>query len=269
MRPGDAEDTEGLAIRVVDAVETVEELYSQAPQEGASRVQSIKGDKGFHDMVELGEIRERTGVGTIMGDAHAARRNKDKLQPEARKVLLATARSLASKSGKALLKARGEHIERGFAHTLDSGGLRRTTLRGLENINKCYRCAILAFNLSLLMRKLTGVGTPRQAAAAGRAVFGPILAVLEVLGRILAGGKAKSPHPRKMRRSRPTHGADFMLVSFWVVFRISPCFSTDSLVDKATASRYGVIRSQHRRTGLRGTVSGRFKLQAILNHREP
>ncbi|MBP7948265.1 MAG: hypothetical protein KA004_01325 [Verrucomicrobiales bacterium] len=48
----------------------------------------------------------------------------------------------------------------------------------MENINKRYLCGILAFNLSLLMRKLIGVGTTWQIAAAGRAVFGQILAVL-------------------------------------------------------------------------------------------
>jgi transposase len=62
-------------------------------------------------------------------------------------------------------KKRGMHIERGFAHVLDCGALRRTALRGLANINKRYLCGILTFNLSLIMRKLTGVGTPRQAAA--------------------------------------------------------------------------------------------------------
>ena len=44
------------------------------------------------------------------------------------------------------------------------------SLRGWANVNKRYLCGILAFNLSLIMRKLTGVGTPRQAAAA-RAAF--------------------------------------------------------------------------------------------------
>ena len=45
-------------------------------------------------------------------------------------------------------------------------GLRRTTRRGLGNNNKRFRCGVSAFNISLIMRKLTGVGTPRQAAAA-------------------------------------------------------------------------------------------------------
>lgn len=70
------------------------------------------------------------------------------------------------------------HIERGFAHVLDCGGLRRTTLRGQANINKRYLCGILAFNLSLIMRKLTGVGTPRQAAARFWACFKALVDLL-------------------------------------------------------------------------------------------
>ncbi|MES2470107.1 MAG: hypothetical protein V4675_22635 [Verrucomicrobiota bacterium] len=71
---------------------------------------------------------------------------------------------MKSKSGQALLKRGGGQIERGFPHVLDCGGVRRTTLRGRIDNNKRCLCGILAFNLSLIMRKLTGVGTPRQAA---------------------------------------------------------------------------------------------------------
>ncbi|RYG59053.1 hypothetical protein EON80_26175, partial [bacterium] len=95
----------------------------------------------------------------------AASRKPANLGPEARQAVRRAARAVKSKSGKALLKKRGMHIERGFAHVLDCGGLRRTALRGLANINKRYLCGVLTFNLSLIMRKLTGVGTPRQAAA--------------------------------------------------------------------------------------------------------
>jgi transposase len=101
-----------------------------------------------------------TGARTIIGDAHAARRHLEKLEPEERAAVRKAARAVKSKSGKTLLRARGEHIERGFAHILDAGGLRRTQLRGRENINNRYLCGIIAFNFSLLMRKLLGVGTP-------------------------------------------------------------------------------------------------------------
>ena len=170
VRPGDAGDTKDLSGRILDAVALVDEIYGADPQDGTSRVKDITGDKGFHSPVELGIIQEATGARTIIGDPNAERRQPANLEPEARRAVAKAARAVKSKSGKALLKKRGEHIERGFAHVLDCGDLRRTTLRGRINNNKRYLCGILAFNLSLIMRKLTGKGTPRQAAAA-RAAF--------------------------------------------------------------------------------------------------
>ena len=180
VRFGDAGDAVDLSTRLIEAVELVEEIYGQDPQDGTSRVADITGDKGFHNPVELGIIQEETGARTIIGDANAARRQPDNLEPEARQAVDKAARAVKSKSGKKQLKKRGEHIERGFAHVLDCGGLRRTTLKGLANISKRYLCGILAFNLSLIMRKLTGVGTPRQAAAAR----GLLLACYEGLLRL-------------------------------------------------------------------------------------
>ena len=67
------------------------------------------------------------------------------------------------------------HIERSFAHILDAGGMRRTTLRGWENLNKRFKLAAAIYNLSQLMRQLIGFGTPKQLMAAlargGRSLF--------------------------------------------------------------------------------------------------
>lgn len=71
-------------------------------------------------------------------------------------------RAVKSKSGKALLRKRGEHLERSFAHVLDQGGMRRATLRGTVNLTKRHLAAVLAYDLSFLMRHLTGHGTPKQ-----------------------------------------------------------------------------------------------------------
>jgi len=49
--------------------------------------------------------------------------------------------------------------------------MRRTTLRGWENLNKRYKLAAAFYNLSQLMRKLFGFGTPKQLAALGRLFF--------------------------------------------------------------------------------------------------
>ena len=47
--------------------------------------------------------------------------------------------------------------------------MRRVYLRGRENIAKRYLIHTAAFNLGLIMRKLTGFGTPRGWADARRA----------------------------------------------------------------------------------------------------
>ena len=64
--------------------------------------------------------------------------------------------------GKSLLRRRGELVERSFAHCYETGGLRRCHLRGRENILKRQLAHVSAFNLSLVMRKLLGAGTPRE-----------------------------------------------------------------------------------------------------------
>jgi transposase len=64
--------------------------------------------------------------------------------------------------GKSLLRQRGELVERSFAHCYETGGLRRCHLRGRENIQKRQLIHVGAFNLSLILRKLLGAGTPRE-----------------------------------------------------------------------------------------------------------
>lgn len=59
------------------------------------------------------------------------------------------------------MRRRGELVERPFAHVYDTGGMRRTHLRGHENIYKRLIVHASGFNLGLLMRTLVGVGKPR------------------------------------------------------------------------------------------------------------
>jgi hypothetical protein len=55
-----------------------------------------------------------------------------------------------------------ELIERSFAHCYDTGAMRRTHLRGHQNILKRQLIHVGAFNLSLIFRYLIGAGTPRE-----------------------------------------------------------------------------------------------------------
>jgi hypothetical protein len=60
------------------------------------------------------------------------------------------------------LRKRGELVERSFAHCYETGGMRRCTLRGNQNILKRLLIHVGAFNLSLILRKTLGAGTPRE-----------------------------------------------------------------------------------------------------------
>ena len=57
---------------------------------------------------------------------------------------------------------RAEVVERGFALILGRGGMRRAWLRGRENLHKRYLIHVAGYNLGLIMRLLTGAGTPRE-----------------------------------------------------------------------------------------------------------
>ena len=53
-------------------------------------------------------------------------------------------------------------LERPFAHSLETGGMRRVHLRGRENILKRVLVHYAALNLGLVLRQKFGQGTPRR-----------------------------------------------------------------------------------------------------------
>ena len=63
--------------------------------------------------------------------------------------------------GLRLLRQRGERLERPTARLYETGRLSRVHLRGHANILKRLHVHVCGLNLGLLMRRLTGVGTPR------------------------------------------------------------------------------------------------------------
>ena len=121
---------------------------------------------------------EEFDIRTVIGDAHATRRRKEALKTPLRNALHRAACAVKSQSGKALLSKRGMHLERSFEHVLDEGGLRRATLKGTENLTKRHKIAAACFNLSLLMRTLLGVGTPKQWTAAASQLVEAVVAYL-------------------------------------------------------------------------------------------
>ena len=170
VRHGNDGDTIDLTSSVLAAGATLARVCEDPRQEKTLR--SLTADEGYFSVEEeCGLQGER--IRTIIGDPYASQRRKEKQSPIVKQVLHKARRAVKSASGKALLRKRGQYIERSFAHVLDQGGLRRATLRGKTNLIKRQLAAALAFDLSLLMRKLTGCGTPKQwLAGASGAFFG-------------------------------------------------------------------------------------------------
>ena len=85
------------------------------------------------------------------------------------------------RSGKRLLRRRGEFLERPFAHLYETGAMRRLYLRGHQNILKRVLLHAAAMNLGLLMRTLFGVGTPRGLQGRVAALFAVLFSLAECL----------------------------------------------------------------------------------------
>jgi transposase len=137
----------------------------------------VVADKGYHSNAACRDARAM-GVRTYLSEP-AHRRRKWRGKRAEREAVYANRRRVRGRRGKALLRKRGELLERPFAHCYETGGMRRTHLRGHPNILKRLLIHVAGFNLGLLMRALTGIGKPR------RAQERPVAEVLALLSAIL------------------------------------------------------------------------------------
>jgi transposase len=129
-------------------------------------VEEVVADKGYHKAEVLAEC-EPWNTRTYIPEPKGREYNwADK--PEAwRKATVANRRRVRGARSKRLQKRRSELVERSFAHVCETGGGRRTWLRGLANVTKRYLVQVAAHNLGLLMRRLYGIGKPRTLQGAG------------------------------------------------------------------------------------------------------
>ena len=141
----------------------------------ADTLRELVTDKGFHSNDRLVDL-DAIGIRTYISEPDRGRR-RWRGKPEARAAVYANRRRIRGPRGTALLRRRGEYLERTFAHTYETGGMRRTHLRGHRNILKRLLIHVSGFNLGLVMRQLMGVGTPRG--LQGR--LAALLATLQVL----------------------------------------------------------------------------------------
>ena len=152
----DEGDTESLAASLDQADRTLQEVGDVEEKTALSEVVADKGYHSNHTMKTLKEAKIRSYV----SEPDRGRRNWKKDAP-AKAAVYANRRRIRGERGKRLQRLRAEFAERSFAHTYETGGMRRTHLRGHTNIYKRLCIHGGAFNLGLAMRKLTGSGTPR------------------------------------------------------------------------------------------------------------
>ena len=145
-------DTLASAARHLGAVEAAPD--PQAPAE-------LVADKGYHSRETLKALDDgpwKTRIAEPKRDGFLRWHGDD----AARRAVVNNHTRLLSGVARAAFRLRAEVVERCFALVLDRGGMRRAWLRGRENIQKRYLIHVAGYNLGLIMRLLTGAGTPRE-----------------------------------------------------------------------------------------------------------
>lgn len=129
------------------------------PSLRSSMFRSTVADKGYHSGAVLLDLAD-FGIRSYISEPERGKRNW-KNNREEQLPTYANRSRIRGDHGKALLKKRGELVERSFAHCYETGAMRRLFLRQRENIAKRILVHVAGFNLSLIMRKIFGRGTPR------------------------------------------------------------------------------------------------------------
>ena len=133
-------------------------------------IEEVVADKGYYKNETLSELEFTEGLRTYIAEPKFKDRRNWKNKPEEQQQAVTNnRRRTKGERGRALQRRRSERVERSFAHVCETGGSRRTWLRGIEKVRKRYLISAMSRNLGLVMRSLFGFGTARSLQAAGDA----------------------------------------------------------------------------------------------------
>lgn len=161
-------------------------------------LQELVADKGYHSTAVLLDL-ESVGIRSYVSEPDRGRR-KWRGDLAARHAVYANRRRNRGDRGKRMQRLRGERTERPFAHLYRTGRMRRTHLRGHDNILKRLLVHSGALNLGLLMRQALGVGTPRGLQGRFRAVLSLLVALWQ---HLIATNPGRSPHTDRFQMFDP------------------------------------------------------------------
>jgi len=153
---GDESDGNTIARTARRAQEQVSQIA------GEDLLRDIVADKGYHTAQTLVDLGDQ-GLRTYFPEREDGyeRRWTDKPE-EQEKAYRANRRRVLGKRNKKLQRLRSEYTERSFAHTCETGGGRRSWLRGLDEVRKRHLALVAGRNLGVIMRRVFGFGTPRS-----------------------------------------------------------------------------------------------------------
>jgi transposase len=169
LQGADQGDTTTMIDTLAEAGEQVAEQIGREAERGARNkpkvnrqgIEELVTDKGYHSGAVVQRVKSYQVRSYIPEKQQKGQRNWAG-KPAEQQAVYANRRRVRGEYGKSLLRRRGELVERSFAHCYETGGMRRCHLRGRENILKRQLVHVGAFNLSLILRKLLGAGTPRE-----------------------------------------------------------------------------------------------------------
>jgi transposase len=159
VQPADRGDTSSLERTLDEVAAVLEDVVedSEASDQLSERVRSeLVADKGYHSNAVM-KAQRQAEIRTYISEPERVRRNW-RGKEEEKQAVYANRRRIKGRRGRELSRRRGEKVERTFAHCYETGGMRRTHLRGHDNIRKRLLVHIAGFNLGL---QLYGSGTPR------------------------------------------------------------------------------------------------------------
>jgi len=167
LHPADNGDTRTIESTLATTQNNLAQINAAPTPDKPSE---LVADKGYHSRAVLKDLNGgawKTRIAEPKQPGFSRWHGDDK----ARAAVYANRTRLGSGLGKQAMRRRAEIVERSFAHNLDRGGMRRTWLRGCDNVHKRYLVHVAGHNLGILMRLLIGAGTPREAARALAYVF--------------------------------------------------------------------------------------------------
>jgi transposase len=165
--------------------QTLEEAQSVAQSINEQGIEEVVADKGYHSGIVLKQLHQQ-GIRSYIPEPQRGRRHWKGKGIEQQRVY-GNRRRIRGARSKRLQRRRSELTERTFAHMYETGGLRRLHLRGRDNILKRVLVHAGGFNLALVMRKMFGVGKPKQLQDAVWALVSALIGLIAAVGSTICG----------------------------------------------------------------------------------